>query len=88
MLDIFGTTIGTWWNSKNDKLKNDLMNYMVILFGDTFNRKGVTATTGLNLKYVKADYRDNFQLTLTMSILRWFQRRSGMNSWMMQRIRH
>ena len=35
---------------------------MVNLFGDTFNKKGVTATTGLNLKYVKANYRDNFQI--------------------------
>ena len=34
---------------------------MVYLFGDTFNEKGVTATAGLNLKYVKADYRDNLQ---------------------------
>ena len=49
-LDIFGPTIHTWWNSKNDKLKDDLMNYMVILFGDNFNRKGVTTAVDLNLK--------------------------------------
>ena len=38
------------------------MNHMVNLFGDTFNKKGVTAPTGLNLKYVRADYRDNLQI--------------------------
>ena len=37
---------------------------MVILFGDTFNKKGVTATTSLNLKYARADYRDNLQINL------------------------
>ena len=46
----------------NDKLKDDLMNHMVNLFGDTFNKKGVTATAGLNLKYVREDYRDNLQI--------------------------
>ena len=38
------------------------MNHMVNLFGDTFNRKGVTATAGLNLKYVREDYRDNLKI--------------------------
>ena len=38
------------------------MNTMVNLFGDTFNKKGVTAADGLNLKYVRADYRDNLQI--------------------------
>ena len=38
------------------------MNHMVNFFGDTFNKKGVTATIGLNFKYVKADYRDNLQI--------------------------
>ena len=38
------------------------MNHMVNLFGDTFNKKGVTAAVGLNLKYVKEDYRDNLQI--------------------------
>ena len=37
------------------------MNHMVNLFGETFNKKGVTAATGLNLKYARAYYRDNFQ---------------------------
>ena len=37
------------------------MNYMVKFFGETFNKKGVTAVAGLNLKYVRADYRDNLQ---------------------------
>ena len=38
------------------------MNHMVILFSDTFNKKGATAADGLNLKYVRADYRDNLQI--------------------------
>ena len=38
------------------------MNHMVGLFGDTFNKKGVTAVAGLNLKYVREDYRDNLQI--------------------------
>ena len=61
-LDIFGPTIHTWWSSQNDKLKDDLMNHMFNLFGDTFNRKGVTAVVGLNLNYVMVDYRDNLQI--------------------------
>ena len=60
-LDIFGPTIRTRWNAQNEKLKDDLMNHMVNLFGETFNKKGVTAAAGLNLKYVRADYRDNLQ---------------------------
>ena len=61
-MEIFGSTIHTWWNAQNDKLKDDLMNHMVNLFGDTFNKKGVNATAGLNLKYVREDYRDNLQI--------------------------
>ena len=38
------------------------MNHMVILFGDTFNKKGVTAAAGLNLKYVREYYKDNLQI--------------------------
>ena len=59
---FLGPTIRTWWNSQNEKLKYDLMNHMVNLFGDTFNKKYVTATFGLNLKYVKKDYRDNLKV--------------------------
>ena len=62
MLDIFGPTIRTWWNAQNDKLKDDLMNHMVNLFGGTFNKKGVTAIAGLNLKYVREDYRENLHI--------------------------
>ena len=61
VLDIFGPTIRTRWNAQNDKLKDDLMNHMVNLFGETFNKKGVTVAAGLNLKYVRAYYRDNLQ---------------------------
>ena len=35
---------------------------MLNLFGDTFNKKGFTATIGLNLKYVGEDYRENLQI--------------------------
>ena len=38
------------------------MNHMVNLFGDTFNKKGVTAAVGLNLKCGRAYYRDNLQI--------------------------
>ena len=38
-----------------------MMNHMVNLFDDTFNKKGVTAAVGLNLKYARADCRDNLQ---------------------------
>ena len=38
------------------------MNHMVNFFGDTFNRKGVTAATSLNLKYVRENYRDSLQI--------------------------
>ena len=62
VLDIFGPTIHKWWNAKNDNLKDDLMNHMVNLFGDTLNQKGVTVAAGLNLKYVRANYRDNLQI--------------------------
>ena len=43
-------------------MKDDLKNHMVNLFGDTFNKKGVTVATGLNLKHVRAYYRDNMQI--------------------------
>ena len=59
VLDIFGPTICTLWNAQNEKLKDDLMKHMVNSFGETFNKKGVTAAAGLNLKYVRADYRAN-----------------------------
>ena len=38
------------------------MNHMVNLFGDTFNKKGVTVAAGLNLKYVREYYRENLQI--------------------------
>ena len=61
-LEIFGPTIRTRWNAQNDKLKDDLMNDMFNLFGDTFNRKGATATASLDLKYVRKNYRDNLKI--------------------------
>ena len=62
MLEIFRPNIRARWNAQNGKLKNDLMNHMVNLFGDTFNKKGVTATAGLNFKYVTEDYRNSLQI--------------------------
>ena len=38
-LDIFGPTIRTWWNAQNEKFKDDLMNHIVSLFDDNFNKK-------------------------------------------------
>ena len=32
------------------------------MFGDTLNKKGFTAAAGLNLKYIKADYRNNLRI--------------------------
>lgn len=61
-LEIFAPTIRTRWNAQNEKLKDDLMNHMVSLLGETFNKKGVIATVGLNLKYVRENYRDNLQI--------------------------
>ena len=62
MLEISGPTTRTWWNAQNDKFKDDMMNHIINLFGDTFNKKGFTATIGLNLKYVREDYRENLQI--------------------------
>ena len=39
-----------------------MMNHMVSFFGGTFNKKCVTTATGLNLKYSRENYRDNFQI--------------------------
>ena len=57
-LDIFGPSIHTLLNAQNEKLKYDLMNHMVSLFGDTFNKKCVIKVVGLNLKYVRHNYRE------------------------------
>ena len=35
------------------KLKYELINYLVIIFNDTFNKSGVTSKVGAYLKYVR-----------------------------------
>jgi hypothetical protein len=56
-LDIFGPTIHTWWNAQNKYLKNNLMNHMVGLFGDMFNKSEITSRDDTYLKYVRDQYR-------------------------------
>ena len=74
-LEIFGPTINTKWNAKSYKLKDDLINYLAIPFGDTFNKRGVTTKASAYLKYVRDQYMVHIQKTLGMSILQCFQKR-------------
>ena len=60
-LDIFRRTIRIKWNAQSSKLKNDLINYLVNLFGDTFNKSRVTSKVGAYLKYVRDQYRVHIQ---------------------------
>ena len=57
-LELFGPTIHTQWNGQDSKKKDDLIDHMVNLFDNTFNKKVVTKLAGENLKYTKAQYRD------------------------------
>ena len=41
-LKLFGPTIRTRWNGQYSKKKDDLIDHMVNLFGNTFNKKVVT----------------------------------------------
>jgi hypothetical protein len=59
-LDIFGPTIHTWWNAQNANLKKDLIDHLVGLFGESFNKSGVTSLAGTYLKYVRDQYRVHF----------------------------
>jgi hypothetical protein len=68
-LEIFGPTICTRWNAQSSKLKDELINYLVGLFGETFNKRGVTLKAGAYLKYVRDQYRVHIQKYLGMSIL-------------------
>jgi hypothetical protein len=63
-LELFGPTICTWWNGQDRKKKYDLIDHMVNLFGNTFNKKVVTKLAGENLKYTRAQYREKLQLYL------------------------
>jgi hypothetical protein len=63
-LELFGPTIRTRWNGQDSKKKDDLINHMVNLFGNTFNKKVVSKLDGENLKYTRAQYRDKLQIYL------------------------
>jgi hypothetical protein len=63
-LELFGPTIHTWWNGKDRKKKDDLIDHMVNLFGNTFNKKVVTKLADESLKYTMAQYRDKWQIDL------------------------
>jgi hypothetical protein len=63
-LELFGPTIHTQWNGQDSKNKYDLIDHMVNLFGNTFNKKVVTKLADESLKYTRAQYRDKLQLDL------------------------
>jgi hypothetical protein len=56
-LDIFGSTICTQWNAQNPSLKKDLIDHLVNLFGDSFNKIRVNSLVNTHLKYVRDQYR-------------------------------
>ena len=63
-LELFGPTIRTRWN-RQDRAKRDvLIDHMVNLFDNTFNKKVVAKLANENLKYTRAQYKDKLQLEL------------------------
>lgn len=56
-LERFGSTICIRWSAQSSKLKDQLINYLVRLFGDTFYKRGVTTKVRAYLKYVRDKYR-------------------------------
>jgi hypothetical protein len=69
-LDIFGPTICTRWNSQSSKLKDELINKLVGLFGEgSFNKSGVSSKAGAYLKYCGTNIGFIYKRTLSMSIL-------------------
>ena len=74
---MFGPTIRTRWNGQDSKKKDDLIDHMVNLFGNTFNKKVVSKLAEENLKYTRAQYRDKLQIDLKHERLPWFPRKSG-----------
>ena len=61
-LDIFGSTICTRWNSQSYKLKDELINNLVGLFGEgSFKKSGVSSKVGAYLKYMRDQYRVHLQ---------------------------
>ena len=63
-MELFGTSIRTQWNDQDSKKKDDLIDHMVNLFGNTFNKKVVRKLAGKNLKYIRAQYSEKLQLDL------------------------
>jgi len=61
-LDIFGPTIHTRWNSQISKLKDELINKLVCLFGEgSFSKSGVSSKEGAYLKYMRDQYTVHLQ---------------------------
>jgi hypothetical protein len=61
-LDIFGPTIHTRWISQSSKLKYELINKLVGLFGEgSFNKYGVSSKVAAYLKYLRDQYRVHMQ---------------------------
>ena len=61
-LDIFGPAIRRRWNSQSSKLKNELINKLVGLFGEgSFNKYGVSSKASAYLKYMRDKYRVHLQ---------------------------
>ena len=63
-MDLFVPTIRTQWNGQDSKNKDDLIDHMVNLFSNTFNKKVVTNLADDNLKYRRSQYREKLQLDL------------------------
>ena len=63
-MELFGPTIRTQWNGQDRKNKYELIDHMVNLFNNIFNKKVVTKLAGENLKYTRAQYREKLQLDL------------------------
>ena len=63
-MELFGPTIHTWRNRQDSAKRDVLIDHMVNLFGNTFNKKVVAKLDDENLKYTRAQYRDKLQLDL------------------------
>jgi hypothetical protein len=61
-LDMFGPNICKRWNSQSYKLKDELINKLVGLFGaGSFNKYGVSSKACTYLKYLWDQYRVHIQ---------------------------
>jgi hypothetical protein len=67
-LELFGPTIRTQWNGQDRKKikikKDEFIDHIVKLFGNTFNKKVATKLFDENLKYTRAQYREKLQVDL------------------------